>query len=125
MQLVGSQLGGYQVLEKIGGGGMGEVYRAVDRINRQVALKVIRIEELLSPNLADAQDANRRGGGIYSRNFGCLFDWFFDHERSGFLPWNQNISDPRSGLFHGLCGADGWWGQGRLHRTFGPRRNLL
>ena len=42
MSLVGQQLGPYQVLAKIGEGGMGEVYRARDtKLQRDVALKVL------------------------------------------------------------------------------------
>ncbi len=53
--MIGQTLGPYSIVEKIGAGGMGEVYRARDtRLNRIVAVKV------LPTHLADRPELRER-----------------------------------------------------------------
>src|SRR5580704_6452965 len=49
--MTGSAIGHYQILEKLGEGGMGVVYKARDTsLNRFVAIKLIRAEKLGDPD---------------------------------------------------------------------------
>jgi serine/threonine protein kinase len=51
---IGSMLGQYKIVEKLGEGGMGVVYKAVDTmIEREVAIKVLTPEIARQPNLLE------------------------------------------------------------------------
>ena len=50
--LIGMQIGHYQIVARIGAGGMGELYRATDtRLNRTVAIKILSTHLSLRPDL--------------------------------------------------------------------------
>ncbi len=60
MQLEGNVFGHYTFLQRVGSGGMGEVYLAEDlRIERQVAVKVMQSEPAPYPNAPVTQEATR------------------------------------------------------------------
>ena len=49
--MVGRTLSHYKVLERLGGGGMGVVYRAKDtRLDRMAAIKVLRDDAVADPS---------------------------------------------------------------------------
>ena len=75
----GTRLGPYQVLAKLGEGGMGDVYKALDtRLDRTVAIKIIRtdfserferearsISALNHPNICTLHDVGEHDGAAY------------------------------------------------------------
>src|SRR5712691_4296500 len=78
--MIGQTLGRYRIVERIGQGGMGVVYRAEDpRLEREVALKVLREDALTSD---EARRRFRLEARTLSRllhpNIATLFDFDSD-----------------------------------------------
>jgi Tol biopolymer transport system component len=73
---VGSFLGPYQILDRIGAGGMGEVYRARDpRLSRDVAVKVLTASGPIDPaRLHRFQQEARAAAALSHPNILSVFD---------------------------------------------------
>ncbi|MBL8625636.1 MAG: protein kinase [Myxococcales bacterium] len=136
----GTQLGRYAIVEFIGGGGMGWVYRAKDtELEREVAIKVVQPtvagpkgrERLLAEARAMAKlrhravvpvfDVGEYAGGIYVAmallKGGTLHDWVHAEPR----PWRQVVARFLE-AGRGLAAAHA---AGIVHRDFKPRNVLL
>ena len=79
------KIGNYKLLEKIGQGGMGTLYRALDpKIGRHVAIKLIReggdSEEMRERLLREARSA----GGLKHGNIVTIFE-LGEHEGTPFI----------------------------------------
>ncbi|GEM_PF-805190 len=143
-QLEGTRLGDYELIERIGGGGMAEVYRArqLRAFNREVALKVIRpgfseqeefrarflreaqvISRLSHPHILPLIDFGEQDTILYLVmqlvREGNLRDLL--RAQQGPLPLAQAIS-----LFTQLCSAVQYaHSQGIIHRDIKPQNVLL
>src|SRR5262245_27761867 len=82
----GTRVGAYEILELIGAGGMGEVYRARDpRIGRDVAIKILPAAFASNPErLARFAQEARTAGGLSHPNLLVVFD-LGSHQDSPYL----------------------------------------
>jgi serine/threonine protein kinase len=74
--MIGSSIGPYLVVEKLGAGAMGEVYLAFDtRLNRKVALKTLTDPSLSTPESLDRllREA-RAAAGLTHPNIAAIHD---------------------------------------------------
>jgi tRNA A-37 threonylcarbamoyl transferase component Bud32 len=86
MLVPGTRVGGYEIVAKIGEGGMGEVYRARDsRLHRDVALKVLAHQFAAEPTrLARFAQEARAAAALNHPNILAIYD-AGTHERQPFL----------------------------------------
>lgn len=78
--MIGQLVGHYRILEKIGSGGMGEVYRARDeRLGRDVALKLIRPASSNNPDhLRRFEQEARAAAALNHPNILAIYDVGFE-----------------------------------------------
>lgn len=68
----GSRLGPYEVVARIGAGGFGEVFRAIDvRLDRTVAIKVLAEEHMRDPEMRGRFEAEARAIAALSHPYIC------------------------------------------------------
>jgi serine/threonine protein kinase len=82
----GERFGAFEVLERLGAGGMGEVYRARDtRLDRTVALKVIRPSELPGPERLERFKREARAISRVNHPHICALYDISEHNGEAFL----------------------------------------
>jgi TolB-like protein/Tfp pilus assembly protein PilF len=137
----GDRLGRYEVLEPLGAGGMGEVYRARDsELDRDVAIKVLpeavaqnpdrlarfeqeakAVAKLAHPNVLDIYDYGHEGEVTYSVTELLEGETLRDRLAGGSLGW-------RKATEIGAAIADGIWAAhqaGIVHRDLKPSNIFL
>jgi eukaryotic-like serine/threonine-protein kinase len=84
--MIGSQLGPYVILEKLGEGGMGEVYRARDtRLDRMVAIKILPPQLASDPQFRERFDREARVISQLTHPHICTLHDVGEHDHLAFL----------------------------------------
>ena len=141
--LIGRTLGHYRVVEKIGAGGMGVVYRAHDeRLDRDVAIKVLpeevaadndrlrrfereakAVAALSHPNILEIFDFDTEGGVTFAVTELLEGETLREHLQKvrGSLPFRR-VQEIGSAVANGLGAAHG---KGVVHRDIKPSNIFL
>src|SRR5262245_17959170 len=94
----GAKVGPYEIISKLGEGGMGEVYRAHDtRLNRDVAIKVLAIEFAAdSDRLARFERGARATAALNHPNIVAIYDVGLGGAVSSLVPELLGGQTPRT-----------------------------
>jgi len=141
--LIGHTLGHYRIVEKIGEGGMGVVYRAHDeRLDREVAIKVLpeevaqstdrlarfereakAVAALSHPNILEIFDFDTEGDVTYAVTELLEGETLREHLQTsrGPMPWRR-VQEIGASVANGLGAAHG---KGVVHRDIKPSNIFL
>ena len=139
--LIGRTFGHYRIVEKIGEGGMGEVYRAHDeRLDRDVAIKVLpeevaqtrdrlarfetearAVAKLAHPNILEIWDFGTEEGITYAVTELLEGESLRERIPSDGLGW-QRASEIGASVAEGLAAAHG---KGIVHRDLKPENIFI
>lgn len=134
--LVGRMLGRYEIVDIVGAGGMGEVYRARDtQLGRDVAVKVVSkhitkkpraiqrfereaqtVAQLSHPNILDIHDFGNDGGVVYAVTELLEGRNLRDRMQATLLPLSKAV-EIGSAIANGLSAAHS---KGIIHRDIKP-----
>ena len=134
--LIGRTLGHYRIVEKIGEGGMGEVYRAHDeRLDRDVAIKVLpeavaqdaerlarfeteakAVAKLTHPNILDVYELGDHEGRPFMATELLEGETLRERLEDGALGWRK-AAETGAAIAEGLAAAHG---AGIIHRDLKP-----
>ena len=91
----GGRLGPYQILDLIGAGGMGRVYRARDtRLNRLVAIKILRAEVAGQPGFPRRFEREARAVSNLNHPHICTLHDIGSRTAQTFWSWNTWKAQP-------------------------------
>ena len=138
----GRMVGEYRLLEKIGQGGMGVVYRAIhQKLNRVVALKLLTaarsadpwsqnrfrkemaaVGKLDHPNVVRAYDAGEHDGAVF-----LAMEFIEGTDLAAILSTQgkMNFGDACEAIRQATAGVDHAWAHGLVHRDLKPSNILV
>lgn len=140
--MIGRIVGNYRIVEKVGEGGMGAVYRAVDvMLDREVAIKAIRPDLSREPQIVERFRSEAKILARVSHPaIATIYSFFYEHEElflamefvrgrslskvletEGAIPWTRAVPLFRSAL-DGIAAAHR---EGIVHRDLKPDNLML